>query len=328
MIYLGLLTGFAILLVSGDFLVRGAVVLAERLGVPVLLIGLTVVAFGTSAPELVVSIRAILADSPGIALGNIVGSNIANVLLVLGIPALLCPTDCNQPFILRNMSYVVAASVLFIALCYFGPLDVWHGALMFGLIILFLVESGRRAGANPASDGPGDSAIEEIDGVAGLPTSNITLGVFFVVGLVGLPVGAELIVNNGTDIARTFQVSEAAIGLTIIAFGTSLPELATTLAAAIRGHCGLAIGNVLGSNLFNILAIMGITAIVAPVSVPEEFLRFDLWIMLAATLALVPFVLSRRQITRIPAALFVGAYAAYIYVVLTPKMAEMTTQIQ
>lgn len=320
MIYLGLVAGFVILLVSGDLLVRGSVALAVRLGVPALIIGLTVVAFGTSAPELVVSVRAATTGSPDLAIGNIVGSNIANVLLVLGLPALIYPTDCNQQFIGRNTCYVVAASVLFVLFCYLGPLGVWHGAILFGLIVLFLLESGRRSQQSSAENAPAEAdEVEDIDGVSGLPHSPSMIGVFVFAGLIGLPFGAQLIVENGVAIASAFDISKAAIGLSVIAIGTSLPELATTISAALRGHCAIAIGNVLGSNLFNILAIMGLTSMLAEVPVPESILKYDLWIMLAAILALVPFVIRRSTISRLPATGFLLAYCAYIFFVFTPQ---------
>jgi cation:H+ antiporter len=326
MIYLGLIAGFAILLVAGDLLVRGAVVLAIRLGVPALIIGLTVVAFGTSAPELVVSVRAALTGARGIAIGNVVGSNIANVLLVLGVPALISATDCDQPYIKRNLFYVIAASLIFIWLCFNGPLSVWHGAVLFTLIILFLIESGRRATGLSDNRDAGGQALEQIDGVSGLPTSNLMLVIFLVVGLIGLPLGAAMTVENGAAIARLFHVSEAAIGLTVVALGTSLPELATTLAAALRGHSGLALGNVLGSNIFNLLAIMGITALVAPIDVPASFLTTDLWIMLAASLILVPFVIARGRITRLPGIVFVCCYVTYIVLVFSPQLDVLAAQ--
>lgn len=320
MIYLGLLAGFVILLVSGDLLVRGSVSLAVKLGVPAIVIGLTVVAFGTSAPELVVSVRAATTGAPGIAIGNIVGSNIANVLLVLGLPALIRPTDCNQEFIGRNTCYVVGATVIFMLLCYLGPLEMWHGMILFGLIIVFLIESGRRASQGSAKTrAEAEEDVEEVDGVSGLPRTPSMIAVFVFSGLIGLPFGAQLIVENATEIARAFDISQAVIGLTVIALGTSLPELATTMSAAARGHSALAIGNVLGSNLFNMLAIMGLTAILAPVPIPEAILSYDLWIMLAATLALVPFVIRRSMINRLPAMGFVLAYFTYIFFVLVPN---------
>ncbi len=320
MIYLGLLAGFVILLVSGDLLVRGSVSLAVKLGVPALVIGLTVVAFGTSAPELVVSVRAATTDAPGLAIGNIVGSNIANVLLVLGLPAMIRPTDCNQEFVGRNTCYVVGATVIFMLLCFLGPLLWWHGVILFSLIVLFLIESGRRSnlGSNSIRK-EAEEDVEEVDGVSGLPRTPSMIALFVFAGLIGLPFGAQLIVENATDIARTYDVSQAAIGLTVIALGTSLPELATTMSAAMRGHSAIAIGNVLGSNMFNLLAIMGLTAILAPVPIPDVVLKYDLWIMLAATLAIVPFVIRRSFIKRLPAAGFVLAYCAYMFFVFTPQ---------
>lgn len=319
MSYVLLGIGVALLLVCGDALVRGAVALSIKLGIPTLVIGLTVVAFGTSAPELVVSLRAALSGSPGLAIGNVVGSNIANILLVLGLPALIAATDCDQPFIRRNMFYVIGTSLLFIGLCYYGPLAFWQGLLMFLLLIVFLLEQARRAEQrHRAATTLGHEAIEMIDGVDWLPEGMLKIGLNILVGLIGLPVGASMTVAGAVSIAQQFGISEATIGLTIVALGTSLPELATTIPAAMRGHAGLALGNVLGSNLFNILAIMGVTAMVTPVPVPEQLLRVDLWVMLAACLALIPFVLPRRRITRIPAMIFVFSYVAYIYFALVP----------
>jgi cation:H+ antiporter len=320
MAYVGLVGGFVILLASGDLLVRGAVSLTAALGVPALVIGLTVVAFGTSAPELFISVKAALGGFPGLAVGNIVGSNIANVLLILGLPALIAPTRCDQPYVGRNTVYVVLASLLFIAMGLNGPLALWQGALLFSLIVLFLLECGRRAYARPqeADLVAAVEDVETIDGVAGLPHGRLITATFILAGLVGLPLSAHLVVDSATRIAGDFGVSEAAIGLTIVAFGTSLPELATTLAAALRGHCALAVGNVLGSNLFNILAVLGVTAMLTPVTVPDAILRYDMWIMLAAAVAVVPFALRHGTITRVPAALFVAGYCLYVYYVLVP----------
>jgi len=327
MMYVSLLAGMVILLLSGDVLVRGAVALAIRLGVPALIVGLTIVAFGTSAPELVVSVSAALSGSGGLAIGNVVGSNICNLLLVLGLPAMIAPTNCDQPHMCRNTFYVVGASILFIILCFYGPLEFWHGLVLFGLIVLFLAESGWRASEYPNPADCALSSVDDLDGVSGVPHTNWLMGLFIVLGIAGLPLGAHLTVDGATQIARNFGVSEVTIGLTIVALGTSLPELATTLSAALRGHCGVALGNVLGSNLFNILAIMGITAILAPVPVPDSMLRYDLWVMLFATLAVVPFALGRRQITRIPAAAFVMAYLVYIAFVFGPEQGALATAL-
>jgi cation:H+ antiporter len=325
MVYLALTGGIALLLLCGDLLVRGAVGLAERLGIPSIIIGLTVVAFGTSAPELVVSLKAALAHSPGIAIGNVVGSNIANVLLVLGVPALIATTDCDQTDVIRNAVYVLSASLIFIALCYLGPLHVWHGIILLALMVMFLAETGRRASnhrnGRAAKAGCGPEAVEEIDGVSGVPRTYLGMLAFLLLGLIGLPMGAHLTVEAARQLAFHWGVSEAAMGLTVVALGTSLPELATTLVAAMRRHCGLALGNVLGSNLFNILGIMGTTSVVTPVPVPDRFLDVDLWVMLFTTLLVMPFVIGRRTLTRLPALGFVIAYVAYIALVIMPRQA-------
>ena len=319
MAYVMLVAGIAILLVCGDALVRGAVALSVHLGIPTLVIGLTVVAFGTSAPELVVSLRAALTGVPGIAIGNVVGSNIANIFLVLGLPAIIAATDCNQPFLRRNMLYVIGASLLFIGLCYKGVLTFFDGALLFSLLVIFLLEQARRAEKHrDVAAILGEDAIEMIDHESGHPTSIWLIVAILAIGLAGLPLGAGLTVAGASQIARDFGISDTAIGLTIVALGTSLPELAATLPAAIRGHAGLALGNVLGSNLFNLLAIMGVTAMVTPVPIPDEFFRMDFWVMLAASMALIPFVVRRSSISRAPGVAFVLCYVLYIVYVFEP----------
>ncbi|MCG8652184.1 MAG: hypothetical protein MI861_20260, partial [Pirellulales bacterium] len=222
--------------------------------------------------------------------------------------------------------YVLGASLLFITLCFMDPLTFWHGAILFGLMVAFLVESGRKAAKRPDPEAViGEETIELIDGVSGLPNQFFGITGCLVAGLIGLPLGAQLTVGSATQIATNFGVDDAVIGLTIVALGTSLPELATTLSAAMRGQCGLALGNVLGSNLFNILAIMGLTAMVTPVPVPEFIKNVDVWVMLGAALAITPFVLRKGHITRIPGLAFVVFYVAYIYFVFMPRADEMAT---
>ena len=318
-----LIGGLITLLVCGDALVRGAVALSVKFNVPTLVIGLTVVAFGTSAPELVVSIHAAVSGAPGLAVGNVVGSNIANIFLVLGVPALISAIDCNQPFIRRNMVFVLIASVIFIWLCYIGPLSVGHGLVLVTLLVAFLFESARRAQMQQdEATVLGEEAMETIDGVKGLPFRPYYIAFLILVGVIGMPLGAHFTVVGATSIARDLGVSDAAVGLTLVALGTSLPELATTTIAAIRNQAGLALGNVLGSNLFNLLGIMGFTALVAPLPIPPAFFQIDLWVMLAASVILAIFVLPRAKITRLPAVLFVGAYLAYIYFVFVPRSAD------
>ena len=303
--------GLVTLLLAGDFLVRAAVNLALRLGISALVVSLTVVAFGTSAPELLIVLSAMADDAPGLAMGNIVGSNTANILLVLGLPALVAGLyttgfDTKKAFI-----SMILATVLFITLAFVGPFSWWHGGLMLAVLAAILLDqawTARRVSRVAL-------ATEDLNGVdTSMPGWKITLYLLF--GLVGLPLGAKVLVVNAEIIAREFGVPETAIGLTLIAVGTSLPELATTTVAAIRRQADVALGNVIGSNMFNLLAIIGIAALVGPIPVADEFLRFDLWVMLAASFLLIPFVFFRRNITRIWGAALTLLYMAYLLVVL------------
>lgn len=293
--------GLAILVVAGDGLVKGAVNLALRLGIPALVVSLTVVAFGTSAPELLVSVQAVLDGAPGLALGNVVGSNTANVLLVLGIPALLATIHTSTCETRRDFLYALGATVLFIGLCLTGVLVWWHGFVLLGALAAILAATFGASRQH---------AVELDDAEPGLP--GWKLAAFLVLGLIGLPIGASLLVDGATDIALIFGVSETVIGLTLVAVGTSLPELATTVMAALRGRADVALGNVIGSNMFNLLGIMGIVVFVGPVPVDAAFLQKDLWVMLAATLVLIPFVFLRRDITRGWGAALTALYLGYL----------------
>ena len=303
--------GLVTLLLAGDFLVRAAVNLALRLGISALVVSLTVVAFGTSAPELLIVLSAMADDAPGLAMGNIVGSNTANILLVLGLPALVAGLyttgfDTKKVFI-----FMILATVLFIILAFMGPFSWWHGGLMLAVLAAILLDqawTARRVSRVAL-------ATEDLNGVdPSMPGWKIILYLLF--GLVGLPLGAKVLVVNAEIIAREFGVPETAIGLTLIAVGTSLPELATTTVAAIRRQADVALGNVIGSNMFNLLAIIGIAALVGPIPVADEFLRFDLWVMLAASFLLIPFVFFGRNITRIWGAALTLLYMAYLLAVL------------
>lgn len=313
--FLFVVGGLAVLLFSGDLLVRGAVALARNFRIPPLIIGLTIVAFGTSAPELFIGIDAALigGDALGIALGNVVGSNIANVLLVLGLPALIATTVCRQAAIRRNTLLMIGASAFFILLCADETLTRLDGILLFALILLFLAYSAHRARrARKLPDDLGEMA--ELDELSGLPRRLPVILVCVAVSLIGLPIGAHMIVAGGTDLARAAGVSPSVIGLSLVAVGTSLPELATTMVAAMRRHSGVALGNVIGSNLFNLLAIMGVTAMVArrPIAIDERLVDADLWIMLASSLVILPYVAMRLPIGRLSGVLFLGAYGAYL----------------
>ncbi|MFN3954592.1 MAG: calcium/sodium antiporter [Pararhodobacter sp.] len=295
--------GLVALVLAGDALVKGAVNLSLRLGIPALIVGLTVVAFGTSAPELIVSVQAVLAGVPALALGNVVGSNTANILLVLGVPALIAAVPVARD-LSRDYAIMMAASVLFIALAFTGQFGPWQAGVLLGGLALMLADCYLRARRERA----GAEALEGAE--EGISGGRIAL--YLGLGLVGLPLGAHFLVEGSVGLARSFGVSEAVIGLTIVAVGTSLPELATTVAAALRREAGVAMGNVLGSNVFNLLAIIGIAGLVGPIPVPTEMLQSDLWVMLGASVLLGLFIWRRQAISRGWGALLLLLYAGYV----------------
>ncbi len=303
--------GFAVLVFGADLLVRGASRLAAAAGIPALVIGLTIVAFGTSAPELAVSLGSALSGSPDIALGNVVGSNIFNVLLILGLSALAAPLAVSAQLVRLDVPIMIAASLLLWLLALDHHIDRIDGAVLATLIVLytvFQIRQGRRDNANSASipDGP----------QAGTMARNVTL---IVGGLLLLVAGSRGLVIGATGIARSLGVSELLIGLTIIAAGTSLPELATSVLASIRGERDIAVGNVVGSNLFNILSVLGFTALVAPggIQVAEAALKFDIPVMTAVAIACLPVFFRKHLIARWEGGVFLAYYIAYtIYLVL------------
>ncbi|MFN3226064.1 MAG: calcium/sodium antiporter [Hyphomicrobiales bacterium] len=308
--------GMAILLWAGEFLVRGAVNLSLRLGIPALLVSLTVVAFGTSAPELLISVKAVLEGVPGLALGNVVGSNIANVLLILGVPALLFTLGAAGDS-RRNFLLMLAATGLFVGLAFLGPITWWHGALLLAGLVLILIDAARSALAHRHANGQGEAEPEEVSLEEADPSMRgWQIGAYLVAGLIGLPLGADLLVDSSVGIARAFGLSETVIGLTLVAIGTSLPELATTVMAALRRHADVALGNVIGSNMFNLLGIIGVAALVGPIPVDPGILRVDLWVMLAASLALAPFAIRTLEMSRVTGAVLLIAYAVYLYLIL------------
>lgn len=304
-----LVAGIILLPIGSNLLVSGAVAMSERLGVSPLVVALTVVAFGTSLPELVVCVQAALAGSPGIAVGNVVGSNIANILLILGAAAILKPIVCDPKSILRDSLIMVAATALFVVLALAGVIPRWQGGMMLGLLVIYVLVSYWREsrGKDPAEGHLAE--VEEFEGLKNRPWTVIVGAILL--GLVGVVAGANLLVSGAVDIARVLGVSEEVIGLTMVALGTSLPELAVAVAAAFKGHSDVALGNVVGSNIFNILAILGATALVIPIEIPAQILRFDLWAMTAITVLLLPVMLSGRRIGRVEAGLFLAAYGGY-----------------
>ncbi|MDD9726683.1 calcium/sodium antiporter [Roseovarius sp. SK2] len=311
--------GLLILLLAGDALVKGAVNLSLRVGIPALIVSLTIVAFGTSAPELLISVNAVLDNKPGLALGNVIGSNTANILLVLGVPALLAPLHTSGCNTRKTYLFMIGATLIFIGMAFRGPFDMLAGTVLLACLGLVLgdafrdARNHRKAGAAAAAEAEDEEEVEGAD--PDMPWWQIF--VFLALGLVGLPLGADLLVDNASIIAREFGVSDAVIGLTLVALGTSLPELATTVMAALRKQADVALGNVIGSNMFNLLAIIGITSFVGTIPVDPEFLQFDLWVMLGASLLLIPFVFLGRDIHRLWGIALTVLYVIYVLVVLS-----------
>jgi cation:H+ antiporter len=300
--YLMLIGGLAGLFFGGEALVRGSVGIARRLSMSLLLVGLTVVGFGTSTPELLVSMDAALRGVPDIALGNVVGSNIANILLIVGVSAVVWPITVSGGTLGRDTLVMLAAALVLVPFFALGELGRVAGGLMVAALIAYLVFAYRQSREQPASN-------DDLSGAV----SNIWLSAVWVLaGLAMLMVGAHYLVDGAVTIARTFGVSEAFIGLTIVAVGTSLPELATSLIAAFRRQSEIAIGNIVGSNIFNIFGILGLTAVVSPIPVASRFLMFDLPVMIAVTVGLT-LMLRRSRIGRLWGAAMLVLYGGYVW---------------
>jgi cation:H+ antiporter len=317
---LWLLGGLVMLALGGELLVRGAVQIAERLGISPLLVGLTVVAFGTSLPELVTSVQASLAGSPGIALGNIVGSNIANALLILGVAALICPIAVNSRALARDGGIGVLAAVVLLAVGLFWMLDRVVGVLLLlGLAgyIVFAFQQERVGGEDHGAAFDKAQAFTQAHPPAlavARPAGGLLGSVFFLGAGLGLIVfGGGVLVDAAITLARALEVSEAVIGVTIIAVGTSLPELVTSVVAAARRQGDVALGNVLGSNIYNILGIAGATAVIAPTEVPAGIAGFDAPLVLAAALLLMLVARTGWRVGRREGGLLLACYAAYVW---------------
>jgi cation:H+ antiporter len=305
-------------LFGGDLLVRGGAAVARVWKLPPLLVGLTIIAFGTSAPELVVSIQSALSGHPGLALGNIVGSNTANFLLILGLPAIFGAIATTTPGVRRNAIFALMAALILVGVSWDRTISAVESWALFALIVGYVTLLGFLA--RNAKDDPTLAELTDLEHMEGLPGGLGKSIAAVIVGLVALPVGAQMIVVGGTEAARAFDIDEAIIGLTAIAFGTSLPELATVVMASVRRQAELAIGNVLGSNIFNVFAVGGATgiaasAIGADLPIPEGFFSLDLWVMLGASIAIAAITLARQPINRLLGLVLFGSYITYIAVI-------------
>lgn len=301
--------GLAVILMSGDLLVRGAVAAAQALKIPTLIVSLTIVAFGTSAPELVVAAESVLTGNPGIAVGTIVGSNIANLLLVLGLPALIYPISSKSPGLRQHAVALLIATAAFALFAYLrGGLDQVSGAFLFAGIIAYIGYMWIRV-ARGARDDPVVDQVEEYGDDAKLSAKTL---MYIAAGLLGLPLGANLLIQHGASAAADLGVRQELIGLTLVAVGTSLPELATVLVAAFRRKCDVVLGSVVGSNIFNIFAVGGVAGLVGGAKIGKETLAFEIPVMLGATLVVALFIYSRRSIGFLPGVVLLLAYAVFI----------------
>lgn len=307
-----LVLGVALLTLGGEALIRGALTAARRLGISPLLSGIVIVGFGTSAPELVVSVDAALSQRPDIAIGNVVGSNIGNILLILGICALITPMAVKPLALRRDAVTMVAASILFMFLVLIGggalgPAD----AVMFLMaLVAYLVWAywSERYHAAPSAELHKAEAKE----LTALPKSVAWTVTTVMTGLLLLIVGSQVLLMGAVGIAEHLGVSEAVIGLTLVAVGTSLPELTISVIAALRRHADVAVGNVLGSNIFNLLGVLGVSALLQPLPVHARILQFDQWVMLGASLLLLLFLYTGRRLSRLEGGILLASYGGYI----------------
>jgi cation:H+ antiporter len=299
--YLSIMAGLVGLFLGGEALVRGSVSIAHRMSISPFVIGLTVVGFGTSTPELLVSVQAALKGVPDIAIGNIVGSNIANVLLIVGLTALVWPIHVAGSALRRDTTIMILSALALVPLFAMGEIGRVAGLTLVAGLIAYLVWTFLK---------PRQEASDDEAEAAATPIMNALLWV--TLGLVGLLFGARFLVDGAVSVAQDFGVSEAFIGLTIVAIGTSLPELATSLIAEFRHQSDIAIGNIVGSNIFNVLGILGVTSIVAPIPVAPRFLTFDLPIMIVVSIVLTGLLLLHQKIGRRTGAVMLLAYCAYL----------------
>lgn len=319
-IWLPLVGGLFLLIAGGELLVRGAVHVATGLGVSPLVIGLTLVGFGTSTPELVTSVQAALSDAPGIAYGNIVGSNIANILLILGVAALISPVVVASLALKRDGAVLLTVAVVFSAVAFAMPLGRGVGAVFVAVLMLYVYLAFRQEKVSaPAGHGAvydKNLALQETDAALVPPASpqksllvstSIALG-----GLILVVMGGRFLVDGAVSLARGFGISETVIGLTVVALGTSMPEFVTSVVAGLRKQGDVAFGNIVGSNIYNILGIGGFTALIAPGAVPAEIVSFDNLVMIVVSLTLVAFAWTGLRIGRREAAVLLAGYVAYL----------------
>lgn len=312
--------GFVLLIGGAESLVRGATTVAEKCGVSTFLIGLTLVAFGTSLPELAASIQAAVIGAPDLAIGNIVGSNIANTLLILGAAAMVTPLAMPSHILKRDGGFVLICSLVFFAIALTMELDQSVGLAFLLVLVCYLFYAHRQdkfqyhlEATNSAPDASLSAANTSFD--AKINRSLAWPVILSVVGLIALIFGGRLLVDSASNIARLWGVSDAVIGLTMLAIGTSFPELVTTMFAAFRKHTEMALGNILGSNIYNLLGIGGVMGLISPSRVPQEIVQFDIFVMIFSVVALLVCAFFSNRFTRGMGLVFLSAYAVYLYTI-------------
>ncbi len=309
--FLFLFLGIALLTVGGEALIRGSLAAAKRLGVSPLLSGLVIVGFGTSAPELVVSVNAAIDGRPDIAIGNVVGSNIGNILLILGVCALITPLAVKPLALRRDAVTVVAASLLFLVLVGGSALARVDAAIFLGALAAYLGWAYWSERFHAASSGELHQA--EAEELSTVPKSVLWTAIAVVLGLLLLIAGSQVLLIGAIGIAAYFGVPEAVVGLTLVAVGTSLPELSISVIAAIRRHADVAVGNILGSNIFNLLGILGVSALLQPLPVHPRILHFDQWVMLGTSLLLLLFLYTGSRLSRAEGGVLLVGYGIYVW---------------
>ncbi len=311
-IFINLLIGLVGLVVGGEFLVRGATRLAATLGIPSIVIGLTVVAFGTSAPELAVSLQAAFSGNADIAMANVIGSNIFNTWAILGACALVSPLIIHSQMVRREVPFMIGISFLLLGLSYNNVISRIEGMILFTILVIYLVWLIREALQQKKENRKIDLESQEEFSEADKSPLAIVLSIVFLVGGLGIiMVGADKLVLGASTLARALGVSDAIIGLTIVSVGTSLPEIVASLIATYKGERDLAVGNVIGSNVFNILSILGITSMVRELHVSDTLVRIDLPIMIASAILTLVFFRRGFKLSRAAGALFLSLYIGY-----------------
>lgn len=311
--WLVLLLGVVVLLVGADVMIRGARNIARALGISPLVIGLTVVAFGTSAPELFVSLAAAFQGNADVAVGNVIGSNTFNILVIIGLSCMVSKISIGSAVRWREMPIMIAVMLAFVLVSWDLVITRVEGMFLFCGILAYLFMNYRLVVGGKVKV---EDVIEDIDELDQVSTNYMRNFGFVIAGLAGLIYGAELVVNQATFLARYFGISELVIGVTLVAAGTSLPELATTVLAALKGEPDLAVGNAIGSNIFNALCVIGATATVQPLTVNPQALAFDLPYMFFACLLVWPLMIWRRDLSRPEGGLMLAGYVSYIYLIV------------